>query len=333
MDMSASAPNSMALPVEGDEWLSQPDPQDMEDLDAPITSVNIGDISSDLPVSLEAESFWVKTAEASGLAAMQVALMTMWDMEELGADDWEESEYDEPAAQSDKEDSDKDSGCHDEGGDGESDRQNTLEMSLTLSPLPSSPAPLFTSPGHICDPHNENLPDPFQYDAVPLPLPLGPSDVHPNFTIFIIYTLVLWLHSQCHLAFKYCNTVLVIFSLCFQVAGAPIDPLPFVMLAGVSNKLRTEPTFKVFPVCPACHTVFPVTMPLMLDCLCGTLLYITAPTPAEAQHGRTSHENPKPILQFLFKSLAKQLAMVLMVPRIEDEIEKSLERIKSHVPE
>lgn len=174
--------------------------------------------------------------------------------------------------------------------------------------------------------------DPFQYkpaNSTVSSLPC-PSDVHSHKAVYMIYILVFWLHAQCHLPFRACNALLICLSVILRSAGLVIDPPMAITLPTVMTALNADPTFMICPVCPTCQRVYPPSTPTSTTC-CLKLLFITSPTPSEQRRGRTQREKPKPALQFPYKSLEEQLATLLANPGIEDEIERSLNKVKSSV--
>ncbi len=185
---------------------------------------------------------------------------------------------------------------------------------------------------HEYNPRRENSPDPFEQELSQVNLPPTPENVHPIRMVYIIYVLVIWLHTQFHLAFRACNAILVVFALALQSIGAVVDLPMYRTLPTLLEHLNVEVPFQILPVCLSCHEVHPSSVPGSQRCLvCQHALFNTIPTAGEERRGRTSHEKPKPLLQFLTKSLAEQLATMLMVPGIEDEMARSLQNIQCHV--
>ncbi|KAJ7814371.1 hypothetical protein B0H13DRAFT_1924870 [Mycena leptocephala] len=74
-------------------------------------------------------------------------------------------------------------------------------------------------------PADENDPDPFYITPKAAQHLPTAREVHPNPAVYIIYVVVLWLHSQFHLPFRACNALLAVLALAFKAAGAPINPL------------------------------------------------------------------------------------------------------------
>ncbi|PBK68529.1 hypothetical protein ARMSODRAFT_1019655 [Armillaria solidipes] len=211
--------------------------------------------------------------------------------------------------------------------------QSSAPMSQLASsatePIPGSLCPFL----HDYDPHGENTPDPFEHELTLTQLPPTPADVHSHHAVHIIYLLVVWLHTQFHLAFQACNAILVILALAFQSMGIVIDPPMYHTLPTLLDHLNIEPPFDILPVCSRCQEVHPSTVPGDQKCIvCTHVLFNTSPTAGEERRGRTSCKRPKPLLQFPTKSLAEQLGTMLMVPGIEDEIAASLEKVHHHVP-
>ncbi|KAJ7170889.1 hypothetical protein C8R43DRAFT_1120617 [Mycena crocata] len=181
--------------------------------------------------------------------------------------------------------------------------------------------------------YDENNPDPFYFTpsgAQPLPTA---ADIHPNPAVYLIYVVVLWLHTSFHLPFRACNALLTIFALTLKAGNAPITPAIHTTLPSVINKLGAEPTIQILPVCPKCFEVYPVSTAINALCSrCSHPLFPNTPSPSQRRRGHTVPQNPRPHLQFPTKSLAEQLAVLLAAPGMEDEIEESLGKAKSRVP-
>jgi hypothetical protein len=218
----------------------------------------------------------------------------------------------------------------------EDEEEPEMEMDRVAG-TPDAVAPSLPTPSATMniDPvlNDENDPDPFYYPPTPSRPPPPAAEVHPNRAVYIIYLLVFWLHAQCHLPFRACNAVLVAFGLVLQAAGTPIDPPMYTTLPSVIDQLDAEPSFKVCPVCPGCLEVFPPSVPQESSCpKCRCPLFPTLPTPSQQRHGRTTREKAKPYLQFPIKSLKEQLAAMLLIPGIEDEVATSINKIKTSEP-
>ncbi|KAJ7301764.1 hypothetical protein DFH08DRAFT_992213 [Mycena albidolilacea] len=180
---------------------------------------------------------------------------------------------------------------------------------------------------------DENNPDPFYIaPKATQHLPTA-TEVHPNRTVYLIYVVVFWLHSQFHLPFRTCNALLAIFALALQAGGALINPPIRTTLPTVIAHLGAEPSVQILPVCPGCLEVLPVSTPPDSVCTrCADPLFPpNNPTPSQKRKN-TTPENPRPYLQFPTKSLAEQLATLLSVEGVEDEIERSLAKAKVRKP-
>ncbi|KAF8155108.1 hypothetical protein K438DRAFT_2026517 [Mycena galopus ATCC 62051] len=177
---------------------------------------------------------------------------------------------------------------------------------------------------------DENDPDPFYLvPQAPQRLPTA-TEIHPNRAVYLIYVVVFWLHSQFHLPFRACNVLLAIFALALQAGGAPIHPPIRTTLPTVIAQLGAEPSIQILPVCPGCLEVFPLSTPTTALCSrCSHPLFPPQiPTPSQKRNN-TAPANPRPYLQFPTKSLAEQLATLLSVEGLEDEIERSLDKAKA----
>ncbi|KAL1698541.1 hypothetical protein EV121DRAFT_274362 [Schizophyllum commune] len=197
---------------------------------------------------------------------------------------------------------------------------------LGEDPLPAPSAPPCTNsstplpvPSHV--PEDT---DPFHYqheDARPLPTP---ADVHPHTAVYIIYFTVFWLHSYFHLPYRACDALLSIFALILAVCRVKLNPTMHTTLKSVMAALGAEPSFKICAVCPSCLEVYPPDIGKRTTCAaCNTPLFNSQPTSAGQRSGQTEREVPIPRLQFPYKSLAEQLATLLAIPEMEDEIERS----------
>jgi hypothetical protein len=174
---------------------------------------------------------------------------------------------------------------------------------------------------------DENNPDPFQYEPEPIRSPPTAAEVHPNLAVYILYLLVLWMHTQFHLPFRACSAVLTVVALAFEASGTPIDPPMYTTLPSVITHLNAEPSFKVCPVCPKCITPYPASTTFDAQCTqCEHPLFQPAPT--SSQKRRT--QNRQPYLKYPMKSLEEQITDMLAVPGVEDEIDAW--RKKKRVP-
>lgn len=169
---------------------------------------------------------------------------------------------------------------------------------------------------------DENSPDPFCAESgthAPPPPP-SPATVHPDAGVYMLYTLVDWLHSQFHVPFRACNTILVVIALIIHSFGIVTSAPVLTTLPTVMGHLGVEPTFRVLPVCPHCLEVYPKKPKARKKCtVCNTDLFKTGCTRGGKK--RASQE-PVPELQFLYKSLASQLAEIVALPGMEDELDQ-----------
>ncbi|KAF7363429.1 hypothetical protein MSAN_00998700 [Mycena sanguinolenta] len=207
------------------------------------------------------------------------------------------------------------------------------DWELVLPNLPvDSPNPNEDSADGCTPSVDENDPDPFY--VAPAAAQTFPTarEVHPNPAVYMIYLVVLWLHTQFHLPFRACNALLALLALAFQAGGARINPPIRTTLTTVINHLGAEPSIQILPVCPGCLEVFAASTPRNALCTrCSHPLFPNTPTPSQIRH-RTAPQNPRPYLQYPTKSLAEQLAALLSVEGVEAEIEKSLNKAKARIP-
>jgi hypothetical protein len=162
---------------------------------------------------------------------------------------------------------------------------------------------------------DENNPDPFQYEPEPIRSPPTAAEVHPNPAVYILYLLVLWMHTQFHLPFRACSALLAVVALAFQASGTPIDPPIYTTLPSVITHLDAEPSFRVCPVCPKCITPYPASTTTDAHCTkCEHPLFRPAPTSSQKRHT----QNRQPYLKFPMKSLEEQIIDMLAIPGVED---------------
>ncbi|KAF8131720.1 hypothetical protein K438DRAFT_1788225 [Mycena galopus ATCC 62051] len=144
-----------------------------------------------------------------------------------------------------------------------------------------------------------------------------PEQLHSNPAAYILYLLVVWLHTVLHLPFRGCDAILLVVGYLLQAAGTPV-PHMLTTLPSVMNHLGVEPAFQTLPLCPNCCEVFPSSTSPSTKCLrCSIPIFrITGPSPLS----RTP-QMPKPCLQFPTKSIEEQLKDMLAVPGIEEEMD------------
>ena len=166
---------------------------------------------------------------------------------------------------------------------------------------------------------DENDPDPFRYELETIERLLSAGDVHPNRTVYIIYLLVLWMHTQFHLPFRACNTFLIVVRLAFEAAGVIIDPPMFTTLPTLLSHLEAKPTFQICPVCPKCLEPHPSTTSVNTLCIkCEHPLFKLALESTDKIHTK----NRQPFVQYPSKSLGEQIVELLAIPGMEDEMDK-----------
>jgi len=99
-----------------------------------------------------------------------------------------------------------------------------------------------------------------------------------------------------------------------------ISSLILTTLPSVLTKLGVEPAFRVLPVCPHCLEVYPDKPTTAPKCaVCGTDIFKTGPT--QSGRARTEYDRT-PKLRFPVKTLASQLAEIVSLPGMEDELER-----------
>ncbi|KAI1783783.1 hypothetical protein LXA43DRAFT_1067338 [Ganoderma leucocontextum] len=137
--------------------------------------------------------------------------------------------------------------------------------------------------------------------------------------------LVAWLHLSGHLPFRYCDTVLTVIGYILMLLGRKdlLAVLPG-SLSGCFSALQVEPRFQIHPVCPACNRVFPLSMYAnrLARCdrvLCKHALFRWQDTSARSR--RAQQGSARPVLQFPYKSIAEQLAIILDMPGVEEAVD------------
>jgi hypothetical protein len=163
--------------------------------------------------------------------------------------------------------------------------------------------------------------DPFQY--VPAVQALRTlADVHTNPAVFLIYTLVVWLHTQWHLPFAACNTLLLVLRFILDLAGAHIDPPIRITLGSAMNALDLDPAPRILPVCISCQRVYPANTAHDAVCLpCNKPLFDIKPSKPNQERRKVVRTNPKPVLPVAIKSIQEQLEEMLLVPGFEKSLQ------------
>ena len=168
----------------------------------------------------------------------------------------------------------------------------------------------------------EDVPEDIYRCPPPPPrLPPLPSTVHPHRAVYLVYMLVIWLHTQFKLPYRACHVVLVIMGIIFSLLTVNLTPRMLLTLEPVLSLMEVEPTFYILPVCPVCKMPHPVSTPLGSPCMrCGGAIFNTAPTPAEQRRGKTKRTRVVPLLRFPYKPIEQQLAE--LIPQVEDQLDK-----------
>jgi hypothetical protein len=139
-----------------------------------------------------------------------------------------------------------------------------------------------------------------------------PAAIHPNPAVYILYVLVLWLHTMFHLPFRACNAVLTVFAHMLAINGTLTHPPIMTTLPSILSILGGDPTFCILPVCPRCLQVHPSTTPCPNSCKdCQDPLF----------YSKSAKSTYIPRLQFPHKPLEEQLHAILSVPGMEDALE------------
>lgn len=147
--------------------------------------------------------------------------------------------------------------------------------------------------GSVESPSPALFDDPFYFPpSAAQPLPTV-ADIYLNHAVYLIYVVVLWLHTAFHLPFRTCSALLAIFSLALTAGGAPITPAIHTTLPSAINKLGAEPSIQMLLVCPKCLEVYATSTPKDAFCSkCSHPLFPTNPSPSEKLRSHGSAQNP-----------------------------------------
>ncbi|KAJ6479999.1 hypothetical protein C8R47DRAFT_1074460 [Mycena vitilis] len=170
-------------------------------------------------------------------------------------------------------------------------------------------------------PTTEEEDDIYRVPSRPAPPLPTPNDLHRHPAAYILYLLVVWLHTALHLPFRGCDVVLQVFGYILEAAGATAMPHMLTTLPAVMNHMGAEPEFQALPVCPVCCEVFPMSAPASTVCLRCTIPIFETAVPRSI-FSRAAVPPPKPLLRFPTKSIEEQLKDMLAVPGVEEEMDK-----------
>lgn len=167
----------------------------------------------------------------------------------------------------------------------------------------------------------ENSPDPFRDDTPTAVEPFrSRSSIHPDHGVYMLYALVTWLHTQFHLPFRACNAMPVIAALIIESFGVAVSAPVTTTLPTVLKKLGVEPAIRVHPVCPKCLEVYPDSKDTPVVCsICQTNIFKTGRTHTGRERTEKDRE---PQLRYATRSLASQLAEIVSLPGMEDELDE-----------
>ncbi len=182
-------------------------------------------------------------------------------------------------------------------------------------PVGNTTGPADTS--SILDEHDPFFQPPHHAQLIPTA-----ADIHPHPAVYLIYLLVVWLHTgtRCKLPFRACNAVLVVLGVILSTCGVILDPPLCTSLATVLSRLDVEPEFEILPVCPRCIRPYPSSsLGSALCTTCSSPLFNTSPTVSQQNHGKETRTTPLPLLRFPYDSLSQQLTA--LIPEIEDVLD------------
>jgi hypothetical protein len=162
---------------------------------------------------------------------------------------------------------------------------------------------------------NENSVDPFYVPVSARGRTRISLDVTPR-PVFMIYLLVVWLHTQCKVAFKACNVVLIVILGILVSAGAvqhPNSGATYTTLTSVLNNMGVKPELSILAVCPSCQEPYPACRKGPFLCTrCYAPVFVEAA--AQGGHRPNAPWVYKPILQCPHLSIESQLREILAVP-------------------
>ncbi|TEB24213.1 hypothetical protein FA13DRAFT_1818064 [Coprinellus micaceus] len=211
---------------------------------------------------------------------------------------------------------------------------STIPTTAPVSPSLPPPPPPSTTPAIAPQPirpvasfvpilkEQENSPDPFLTTTAttpPLPPPT-PDEVHLQSGIYLLYMLASWLHLQFHLPFRACNVlVTVVLTIIRSFAIAISEPAPLVTLLHIMARLDVEPAFDILPLCPQCLEVYPRSPDTPSACRkCSSPMF----KPTKSGSLPSPDQLHTPLLQAPFMSIQSQLANILAIPGVEEEMDK-----------
>ncbi|KAI0323379.1 hypothetical protein GY45DRAFT_1376365 [Cubamyces sp. BRFM 1775] len=151
----------------------------------------------------------------------------------------------------------------------------------------------------------------------------GFSISHPSVVLAMLVTV--WLHVVAHLPYRFCDVLLAVFGFVLLETGhADLATTLRTSLSSCLTALRLEPSFKLYPTCPACRTPHPESVCENQDSCCtecGHPLFKISEEPCPGlRHQRRRGRHAKPFIQTPAKSIAEQLGELLVQPGMEDAI-------------
>jgi hypothetical protein len=167
----------------------------------------------------------------------------------------------------------------------------------------------------------ENEPDPFYNPESTMHRAPFSTDARSSLHggIYLLYTLVAWLHLQFHLPLRACTVIVQVVMLILQLFGNIVEPKPLTTPSAIFSVLGLEPEVEVLPICTNCFEVFasnPLTPTICSKC--STFIFKPLPLPSSTL--RPPLRTPK--LCFPYKTLESQLRDMLSVPGLEAELDE-----------
>lgn len=205
------------------------------------------------------------------------------------------------------------------------DWEDVEEEPINLSQAQDSPEEANPStPSHASPftpfPVSELEDDPYQCDppaSGTLPMP---ADVHPNGAVYLVYLMVVWLHTRFKVPFRACNVILIICGVILSLSAINVFPPLYSTLETVLSAMAVEPAFVILPVCPMCKLPHPASTTSRDLCMrCGGALFNTTPTVSQQRRGESARIKAVPLLSFPYKPLEHQL--IDLIPEIEDQLD------------
>ncbi|KAI0368950.1 hypothetical protein BV20DRAFT_998001, partial [Pilatotrama ljubarskyi] len=158
------------------------------------------------------------------------------------------------------------------------------------------------------------------------------GEIHPALVLAML--LVAWLHITAHLPFKFCDVILTVIGYILAETGQnALVPLLHCTLTSCLATLRLDPQFSAYPTCPACLAVYPESISADVHARCSgcghPLFKANSEGVSDRQRRKRGGKAAKAYLRTPAKSLAEQLAELVMQPGMEEALESWRTRTRS----